>query len=270
MQLPGWLDFSFVAGGASILGLLLTVLGVAKVVQRFRARSSANGSPGGNLISTSAANTTGNVIVIGGDVRVSAGEFYRFMQAAETPMVCDARASGRSSAPVDEQLTPLVRDLEELLARQRSSISDVLVAAHRLAKHRDDRETMRWLECEMDGYSEADALSLSERTSYRRIEGYFLMAFGPAADKKFDTLPYPFFEAKSASRLEEAVRIGARSGNRTSITIPTPQSVRDFFKRHKPDAEIPPLLTLFFDLDELARVLREVRKRIRDYLRTLP
>ena len=270
MHLPKWLDFSFVAGAASILGFLLTVFGGAKLLQRLRQRSSVKGSPRGNLVSTSAANTTGNVIVIGGNVGIAADEFLSYLENAKGSIVSDARPTGGSSGPRDEHLGALVRDLEVLLARHTSSISDVLLAAHRLAKYREDRAIMRWLECEMDGYSETEVSSLpEEQTRYRRIKGYVLMSFGPAGRKQFDRLPYPFFEAKSAARLEEVVRTVGPSREPASITISTPQWVRDFSSRQKLDIEIPPVLTVFIEPDQLASILTELRKRIRGYLGTL-
>lgn len=132
---------------------------------------------------------------------------------------------------------------------------------------------MRWLECEMDGYSEEAVSSLPDhQTNYRRIKGYFLMSYGPVGQKDFERLPYPFFEAKSASQLEEAVQTLGPLQQSASLTIRTPESVRDFFHRQKlgTDMDIPPFLTLYIDVEQFAGILTGLRKRIRDYSRTLP
>src|SRR5262249_23107340 len=149
---------------------------------------------GGNVAATSAHMMTGNLIV--------AGDFFTGASVEDIRAVLAATAAPQPppAGTTDAKESELSRPLEEALLRLSPTTSEVLLAAHKLAKHRNDAATVEWIEREMDGYDGDTAERLPhEETTHRFLDGYFMANLGG------EIMPFDLrlFEGKSVARLEE-------------------------------------------------------------------
>lgn len=250
---------SFFGGIASIVGLFLAIWGGKKISRYLRQSTKATAQGGGNVAAPSAQTMTGNIIVSGDFIAASVEDVRALLARAPTP-------PPTATTTTDEKEAALRRALEELIARPDASVSSLLIAAHKLAKHRGDKAALAWIEREMDGYSQADVAKLAQdETSHRLVKGYFLAAIGGGRVMDF---PLTLFEAKSASQLEAVIAEFRMAENPPSTEIALPRDMREFFEKER--FSVPPKVRFFTEVAQLGRILAAVRVRVLTYIRSLP